>query len=215
MYPLVPPIGDRVTSATDNTPPAMRPKMEVTESYPFENAAALEQWFKVHHATKTELWARMYRKKSGIPSIDWKGCVIACLCWGWIDGIRKTVDDVSFVQRLTPRRPKSNWSKINCAHVERLIAEGRMQPSGLAHVDAAKNDGRWAQAYGGFKEMVVPGDFLAALGENPAALQFYGTLNQQNLYAIYYRLATAKKPETRARRIAQFVDQLARNERFH
>ena len=92
--------------------------MEVTESLAFETEAALEQWFEVHHATKTELWVRMYRKRSGTTSIDWKGCVIACLCWGWIDGIRKTVDDVSFVQRVTPRRSRSNWSKINCAHVE-------------------------------------------------------------------------------------------------
>jgi uncharacterized protein YdeI (YjbR/CyaY-like superfamily) len=189
--------------------------MEVTESFAFESEAALEQWFKVHHATKTELWVRMYKKKSGTPSIDWQGCVVACLCWGWIDGIKKSIDEVSFVQRLTPRRPKSNWSKINCAHAERLIAEGRMQPSGHAHVEAAKKDGRWEQAYGGFKEMVVPVDFLEALKENPAALLFYGTLNQQNLYAIYYRLATAKKPETRARLMTEFVNKLARNERFH
>lgn len=206
---------DRVASTADNTAAAQETNMEVTESFAFEDESALERWFEVHHATKTELWVRMYSKKSGIPSIDWKGCVIACLCWGWIDGIRKTIDNVSFVQRVTPRRPKSGWSKINCAHVERLIAEGRMRPSGLAHVDAAKNDGRWEQAYGGFKEMVVPGDFLAALEENQAALQFYSTLNRQNLYAIYYRLETAKKPETRARRIVEFIEQLARNERFH
>lgn len=189
--------------------------MNVSESIAFESEAALEEWLREHHATKTELWVRMYKKKTGKPSVDWKGCVVACLCWGWIDGIKKSIDDVTFVQRLTPRRPKSIWSKINCAHAERLIAEGRMQPPGLAQVEAAKNDGRWERAYGGFKEMVAPADFLAALEENPEALAFYRTLNQKNLYAIYYRLSTVKKPETRARKVANFVEQMARRERFH
>lgn len=116
---------------------------------------------------------------------------------------------------MTPRRPKSVWSKKNCEHVERLIAEGRMQPSGLAHVESAKKDGRWDQAYAGSADMVIPDDFLKALKKSAAAKKTYATLNRANLYAIYHRLHTAKTPQTRASRIATMIDTLARGERFH
>lgn len=181
----------------------------------FKNPGELERWLKKHHETETELWVRMYKKASGIPSIDWQQCVEVVLCWGWIDGIRRSLDEVSFIQRFTPRRAKSIWSKKNCALVERLIAEGRMQPSGLAHVEAAKKDGRWDRAYESPASMEVPADFLAALKKNAAAKKFYATLNRQNLYAIYHRLHTARTEETRKRRIAAMVAQLAEGKRFH
>ena len=181
----------------------------------FATRRDLEKWLKANHQKETELWVRMYKKGSAVPSVTWEDCVQACLSWGWIDGLRRSLDDVSFVQRLTPRRPKSVWSKKNCEHAERLIAAGQMQPAGLAHVEAARADGRWEQAYAGSSEMVIPEDFLAALETNPQAKAFYATLNRQNQFAIYHRLQTAKRPETRAKRIADFVAQLAAGKRFH
>jgi uncharacterized protein YdeI (YjbR/CyaY-like superfamily) len=185
------------------------------KSRAFKNQQELERWLKANHASETELWVRMYKKGSGIPSVDWKDCVEVVLCWGWIDGIRRSLDEVSFIQRLTPRRARSMWSKKNCAIVERLIADGRMQPSGLAHVESARRDGRWDAAYESPASMVVPEDFLAALKKNAAAKKFYATLNRQNQYAIYHRLHAARTAETRQKRIAAMVAQLAEGKRFH
>ena len=187
--------------------------VHATES--FETAQDFERWLKRHHATRTELWVRMFKKGSGTPSVDWADCVVAAIAWGWIDGHRKALDEVSFIQRFTPRRPKSNWSKKNCDHAERLIAEGRMQPSGLVHVEAARSDGRWEKAYAGSAEMVIPEDFLSALEKSAAAKAFYITLNRANLFAIYHRLHTAKREETRARRMALMIAQLAEGKPFH
>ena len=189
--------------------------MQPDEARHFETADQLAQWLKSNHATKQELWVRIFKKGSGTPSVTWDDCVIVAIAWGWIDGQRKSLDEVSYLQRLTPRRPKSNWSKRNCDHAERLIAEGRMQPAGLAHVEAARADGRWEQAYAGSSEMVIPDDFLAALQKNRAAKRFFATLDRRNLFAIYHRLQTAKRPETRQRRIESMIAQLARGEAFH
>lgn len=189
--------------------------MNPPEPISFATRNDLEKWLKVNHDKKEELWIRMFKKGSGTPSVDWQDCVIAVLSWGWIDGVRRSFDDVSFIQRFTPRRAKSTWSKKNCEFAEKLIAEGRMQPSGLAHVEAARKDGRWEQAYAGSSEMVIPDDFLTELEKNPAAKKFYTTLNRQNLYAIYHRLMTAKKPETRLRRMAAMITQLAEGKKFH
>lgn len=181
----------------------------------FKNREAMEKWLASNHDTATELWVRMYKKASGTPSVDWNDCVMAALAWGWIDGQRKALDEVSFLQRFTPRRARSSWSKRNRALCEQLIAEGRMQPSGLAQVAAARRDGRWENTYVGSAELVVPEDFLKALGKNAAAKKFYATLNRQNLFAIYFRLHSAKKAETRARRIVAMVAQLAEGQRFY
>ena len=181
----------------------------------FASPAQLGQWLEANHDSARELWVRIYKKESGMPSVTWDDCVLAVLPWGWIDGQRKALDAVSFLQRLTPRRAKSTWSKKNCEHAERLIAQGRMQPAGLAQVQAARADGRWDQAYAGSAAMVIPDDFLAALRLNPEAQQFFDTLNRTNLYTIYHRLHTAKKPETRTRRIALMIAQLARGVPFH
>lgn len=181
----------------------------------FENQKLLEKWLKTNHATQTELWVRIFKKETGKPSVTWNDCVLAALTWGWIDGQKKSLDETSYLQRLTPRRPKSNWSKKNCEHAERLIAEGLMQPPGLAHVAAARADGRWGQAYSGSAAMIIPDDFLEALNQSAAARRFFATLNRANLFAIYHRLHTAKRAETRLRRITDIVAKLARGEAFH
>lgn len=189
--------------------------MNSHQTHSFATADQLDAWLKKHHATEKELWIRMFKKDSKTPSVDWNDCVVTAIAWGWIDGQRKSLDEVSFLQRLTPRRPRSNWSKKNCEHAERLIAEGRMQPAGLLHVQAARADGRWDQAYAGSSEMVIPDDFLEALKKSAAAKKFFATLNRQNLFAIYHRLQTAKRPETRKKRIEAIIAQLASGKAFH
>ncbi|MFC4456343.1 YdeI/OmpD-associated family protein [Deinococcus sonorensis] len=185
---------------------------QATEHHAFETIEQLEAWLSENHAAKTELWVRIFKKGSGTPTVTWDDCVVAALAWGWIDGQRNALDEVSFVQRLTPRRPKSSWSTRNCDLADRLIAEGRMQPPGLAHVQAAREDGRWAQAYSGAADMVIPEDFLAALHLNEVAEQRFATLKRTALYRIYYRLQTARRPETRRKRILEMVAQLERGE---
>lgn len=191
-------------------------KEEVESSSPahisFSNFEELNRWLELNHESEKELWVKMYKKKSGIDSVNWDDCVLASLTWGWIDGIRKSLDDISFIQRLTPRRAKSNWSKKNCEHVEKLIADGKMQPSGLAHVEAAKKDGRWDQAYAGPATMVIPEEFLLKLEENKKAKEFYGTLKKGNLYTIYHKITTAKRPETKKKRIEEIIGRLSRKE---
>lgn len=174
----------------------------------FKSPEQLDAWLKSNHATKRELWVRIFKKDSGTPSVTWQDCVVVCLAWGWIDSAKRPLDEASFLQRLTPRRPRSNWSKKNREHAERLINEGRMQPSGMVHVEAARADGRWEQAYAGSAEMELPDDFLRALDENPAAKKFFATLMRRDVYSIYHRLHTAKRPDTRARRMASILASL-------
>lgn len=178
----------------------------------FESPAQLHAWLQAHHARETELWVCIYKKGTGAPSVTWEDCVVAALTWGWIDGQRKSLDDTAFLQRLTPRRARSNWSQKNVQHAERLIAEGLMQAPGLAQVEAARADGRWDKAYAGSATMEIPEDFLAALQQDPAALAFYGTLKRQQLFTIYYRLTSAKRPETREKRMAEILTKLGRGE---
>lgn len=186
-----------------------------SDPHVFEMPHQLDTWLKLNHHSERELWVRIFKKDSGMPSVTWNDCVVAAITWGWIDGQRKSLDAVSFLQRLTPRRPRSDWSKKNCEHAERLIAEGRMQSPGLTHVQAARQDGRWEQAYSGSAEMVIPDDFLEELRRSPAAEQFFATLNRRNLYVIYHRIQTAKRLETRKKRITEMVAQLALGEAFH
>lgn len=178
----------------------------------FESTAQLHAWLQAHHASETELWVRIFKKGTGLPSVTWDDCVVAALTWGWIDGVRNALDDTSFLQRLTPRRGRSNWSQKNVQHAERLIAQGRMQAAGLAQVEAARSDGRWATAYAGSATMEIPEDFLAALQQDPAAQAFYATLKRQHLFTIYHRLHSAKRPETRLKRMAELLAKLARGE---
>ncbi len=178
---------------------------------PFATPEDLGRWLKANHATESELWVKIFKKKTGIPSVTWDDVVIESLCWGWIDGIKKSIDDQAYVQRITPRRARSNWSKRNREHAERLISEGRMTEAGLAPIRAAKANGQWEAAYA-ISEMKVPADFLEALESKPKAKQFFARLNKSSQYVIAYELASAKRSETRQRRFATFMEMLAREE---
>jgi len=184
------------------------PEPDKSRIQTFEDAAAFWRWLELNHASEPEVWVKMYKKGSGQKTINWEEGVVEALCWGWIDGIRKPLDDQAYLQRFTPRRKGSNWSKRNREHVERLIAAGKMQEPGMAHVRAAQADGRWEAAYAPASEMAIPEDFLAALEERPAAKALFETLNRQNLYAIGYRLQTARTPETRQKRLERILEML-------
>ncbi len=189
--------------------------MHPTEFLPFATADELEAWLAANGAARRELWVRIFKRGAGTPTVTWDDCVVAALAWGWIDGQRRALDAVSFLQRLTPRRPGSDWSQRNRAHAERLIAAGRMQPPGLAQVQAARQDGRWERAYAGSADLVIPEDFLHELRGNPAAERLFATLDRRSLYVVYHRLQTAKRPATRRRRISEMVARLARGQAFH
>ena len=191
------------------------PEPDKTRIHAFEDSAAFWQWLERNHATEPELWLKIYKKSSGQKTITWEEAVIEALCWGWIDGVKKSFDDQAYLQRFTPRRDGSNWSKRNREHVERLIAKGRMQEPGLVHMRAAQADGRWEAAYAPPSEMTVPEDFLAALEKRPAAKAFFETLNRQNVYAIAYRLQTAKKPATRQKWFERFLEMLDNKEKLY
>ena len=181
----------------------------------FVNARELSGWLASYHQSRTELWVQIFKIATGRPSVTWTDCVVEAIRFGWIDGPKLPFNNESFLQRLTPRKPKSNWSAKNREHANKLIAEGRMTPGGLAHIEAAKADGRWESAYAGSASMTIPQDFLDALDSMPAAKAFFKTLDRKNLYPIYYRLHTAKRPLTRAKRLTQILAQLDRGERFH
>lgn len=191
------------------------PEPDPAKTIAFAAPKEFSQWLKRNHATETELWVKIFKKRAGVPSVSWNEVVIETLCWGWIDGIKKPFDEMAYLQRITPRKAGSSWSKRNTEHVECLIREGRMEEPGLEQVRAAKADGRWKNAYAPASEMKVPADFLAALENRPKAKEFFDTLNKANVYAIAYRLATAKKPKTRAKRFEQLVDMLNRGEKLH
>jgi uncharacterized protein YdeI (YjbR/CyaY-like superfamily) len=181
----------------------------------FSTPKAWGAWLRKHHAGSPGLWIKLYKKGSGVPTITHAQALDEALCWGWIDGQAKPLDDQAWLQRFTPRRSRSGWSKRNRDHVARLAKEGRMQPAGLAQVAAAKADGRWEQAYDSPSASQVPADFLQALVEHKKAEAFFKTLNRANLYAISYRLQTAKKPETRARRFQQILQMMKEGKKHH
>lgn len=181
----------------------------------FTTARAFETWLRKHHATCDGLWLQIAKKGAAEPSVTYAEAVEIALCWGWIDGQKKGLDDQHFLQRFTPRRARSIWSKVNVEKVAALIEAGRMQAPGLAQVEAAKADGRWARAYDGARTSVVPEDLQAALDAEPLARDFFATINASNRYAVLWRIQTAVKPETRARRLSQLVAMLARGETVH
>jgi uncharacterized protein YdeI (YjbR/CyaY-like superfamily) len=181
----------------------------------FKTAADFRAWLEANHATCEGIWLRMFKKDSGKPTVTYAEALDHALCFGWIDGQRKSFDEHSFIQRFTPRRPRSVWSKLNTQHIERLTQAGLMMPAGLKQVEAAKADGRWATAYALHREAKPPEDFLKALNRNKKSAAFFATLNRANIFAIVYRLQTAKKPETRARRMETILAMMARGEKFH
>lgn len=196
--------------------PANRPAhQEAAPVLPFEDQEAWVEWLHANHGTSPGLWLRLAKKDSGLRSVTHAQALEAALCFGWIDGQRKSEDERHFLQRFTPRSARSIWSKINRDKALALIDQGRMQPAGLREVERAKTDGRWDAAYDSFSTATVPDDLQAALDGEPRAKAFFATLNSRNRYAVLFRVQTAKKPETRARRIRQFVEMLARHEKIH
>jgi uncharacterized protein YdeI (YjbR/CyaY-like superfamily) len=182
----------------------------------FADQESWRTWLADNHANTPEgVWLQIAKKASRIESVDHPEALDVALCFGWIDGQRKGLDETYFLQRFTPRRSRSIWSKINRTKVEALIASGDMQPAGLAEIERAKADGRWDAAYDGHRASTVPDDLAAAFADNAAAAAFFATLDSTNRYAILYRLQTAKKPETRARRLAQFVEMLSEQRTIH
>jgi uncharacterized protein YdeI (YjbR/CyaY-like superfamily) len=182
---------------------------------PFADQDALEAWLEENHATAPGLYVKLAKKGSGVPSLNWEQMVEVLLCFGWIDGRANRLDDRFYLQRITPRRAKSVWSQKNVATVERLIAEGRMRPAGLAAVEAAKADGRWERAYAGPASITMPDDLAAALDAEPAARAAYDALAGTNRYAVLWRVHTAGTPATRAKRIAAAVQLLAEGGSIH
>ena len=180
----------------------------------FADAGAFYTWLGRHHDKEPEVWIRIYKVRSGTPSITPKEAIDVALCWGWIDAIRKSLDEVSFLQRYTPRGRKSVWSQINVDNVARLTAEGRMTEYGLKQVEAAKADGRWEQAYR-VKGSTVPDDLMAAIDAVPEARAAFDVLTAQNRFALGFRLQALKTPAGRERAIARFVDMLRRGETIH
>jgi uncharacterized protein YdeI (YjbR/CyaY-like superfamily) len=181
----------------------------------FSSPAEWEQWLDDNHAVSKGVWVEIAKKGAGIDSVRYPEVLDSALCVGWIDGRREALDERYFLQRFTRRRSRSKWSRINRETAERLIAEGRMRPAGLAEVERAKADGRWAAAYEGQRSSTVPEDLQRELDARPKAKAFFAELNSQNRYAILYRLQDAKKPETRARRLATFVAMLEAGEKIH
>jgi uncharacterized protein YdeI (YjbR/CyaY-like superfamily) len=182
---------------------------------PFASRKALETWLRTHHDKWPELWLKIHKKGSGLPSVTAPEALDVMLCWGWIDGLRKSFDEKSFLQRYTPRRAKSIWSQVNREHVARLIAAGRMTPHGQAQIDAAKKDGRWDAAYAPIRSAsadAVPADLLKAVRGNWKARQKFKGLNRANLFALIFRTNNMKTPEGRAKKIAELVAMLARGE---
>ena len=181
---------------------------------PFAGPAEWEAWLEENHATRG-VRVKIAKKASGIDSVRYPEVLDTAIAFGWIDGVRNSLDDEYFLQKFTPRTKRSNWSRINRDKAEALIAAGRMRPSGLAEVERAKADGRWEAAYEGQATMEVPPDLQAELDKRPAAAEFFAGLSSQNRYAILFRLHDAKKPETRARRLEKFVGMLERGETLH
>ncbi len=180
----------------------------------FRSAAAWDKWLSAHHGD-AGAWLQIARKGSGATTLTIEQAIEVALCHGWIDGLRRGLDETFFLQRFTPRKPRSLWSKINVAKAERLIEAGRMRPAGMREVEAAKADGRWQAAYEGAARMQVPPELAAALAENRKAKAFFETLDRTNRYAFCFRVHTAAKPETRRARVEKFVAMLARGEKLH
>ena len=181
----------------------------------FRTEAAFEAWLARNQARETEIWLKIHKKSSGLPTVTWGQALDVALCWGWIDGIRKAFDERSFLQRFTPRRAKSIWSQINRDHVARLTRDGRMTPHGQRQVDAAKADGRWDAAYAPIRmatEATIPADLRASIEANPRARKTFRTLGRQNLFALAFRTNNMKTPAGRSRKIAALVAMLARGE---
>ncbi|MFJ5212152.1 YdeI/OmpD-associated family protein [Streptomyces nigra] len=185
------------------------------ETVAFESAEAFQEWLGENHAVSPGIWLKLRKKAPGVVALDYAQALDVALCYGWIDGQKAALDDEWWLQRFGPRTARSRWSKINRDKVAALIEQGRMRPPGQAEIDRAKADGRWDAAYDSPRTATVPDDLAAALAAEPAAAEFFETLNRTNRFAIIYRVQDAKRPETRARRIEKYVTMLAKGEKPH
>lgn len=181
----------------------------------FSNPEAMEAWLNKHHYQPSGIWLKIAKKSAKEPSVTYDEALNIALCYGWIDGQKRSYDADYFLQRFTPRRAKSIWSKRNIGLVAELIAANKMQAPGLAAIEAAKKDGRWGQAYDSASSMTMPEDFKLALHANPKAKNTFEALDKTNVYAFLWRIQTAKKPETRKARIAKFIDMLNEGKAIH
>jgi uncharacterized protein YdeI (YjbR/CyaY-like superfamily) len=207
----------RISSAVGTTKPR---RSDLTaagdlQAVQFASASDWRRWLWKHHADSPGVWLRFFKKKSGVASVTHAEALDEALCHGWIDGQLKPGDEESWAQRFTPRRSKSIWSKRNRERVDELIKTGRMTPAGLRAIESAKVDGRWDRAYDSPSRMKVPEDFLRELDRHPNAARFFAQLNKANLYAIAWRLQTAKKPTTRQKRMTAIMAMLAEGKKFH
>lgn len=192
--------------------------MEIKENRPvlsFASAEAWESWLDEYHQDSEGIWLKIAKKESGISTVSYAEALDSALCYGWIDGQKGAYDDSFWLQKFTPRGPRSQWSRINREKAEALIAQGRMRPAGLRQVEAARADGRWERAYESQRSIEVPEDFQAALDANPQAQAFFDGLDRANRYAFLYRIQTAKKSETRAARIEKYIEMLVQGQKFH
>jgi uncharacterized protein YdeI (YjbR/CyaY-like superfamily) len=190
-------------------------KVDPSKIHEFEDADAFYAWLSKHHDVEDEVWIKIHKIASGLKSITPVEAIDAALCWGWIDAVRKGFDEKSYLQRYTPRRPKSIWSRINVENVERLIREGRMTEHGLRQVKAAKADGRWDRAYGSGKDLTIPDALQAAIDAEPKAKAMLAKLSAQNRFALAFRVHNLKTEAGRERKIREFVEMLKRGETIH
>jgi len=181
----------------------------------FSSAKQWKQWLAKNHARSNGIWLRLFKRTAAVPTVPYDEALDEAICYGWIDGQLKGYDEESWLRKFTPRRPKSVWSKRNRAHAERLMKAGRMRAAGFKEIEAAKQNGRWKSAYDPASTMVVPDDFLRELAKNKRAKAFFNTLNRANVYAIAWRLQTAKTPETRQKRLITILAMLAKGQKFH
>lgn len=181
----------------------------------FQSQKKWRNWLVKNYAKSNGVWLQLYKKNSGVKSINHEMALDEALCFGWIDGQAKSYDEQSYLQKFTPRRKRSIWSKRNTEKVEQLVKEGKMHSSGLAEIEAAKADGRWARAYDSPANMKIPDDFIKELSKKPKALSFFKTLNKTNTFSITWQLQTAKKPETREKRMKVIIEMMEQGKKFH
>ena len=192
--------------------------MKNTDNFPvmsFETAAEWEAWLGEHHADTGGIWLKIAKKESRLPSVTYAEALDSALCYGWIDGQKAAFDEQYWLQKFTPRRPKSGWSKVNCDKVAALIAGGRMRPAGMRQVELAKADGRWDLAYESQSKITIPEDFQRELDKNQEAQDFFKTLNSVNRYAVLRRIQIAKRPETRAALIEKYIEMLSNHQKLY
>lgn len=202
------------TGIWNNRQDSTMTKADTIPTMEFKTAKTFETWLAKNHDKSSGLWIKIFKKDSGKKTINYAEALDIALCYGWIDGQKQTYDEHAWLQKFCPRRAKSIWSKINIGHIERLINEGRMRTAGLKAVEKAKEDGSWEKAYDSSSTMTIPEDFLKALSKNKKAAAFFKGLNKTNLFSIGFRLHTAKKQETRDRRMKEIIEMLARGEKL-